>query len=77
MFAALEQLPEQLLFCFPNTDAGSRHDRSNPQFSRTHQGRSSLIWIRSPIGVCFARVTLMLGNSSSGIMETPSLPFRP
>jgi UDP-N-acetylglucosamine 2-epimerase (non-hydrolysing)/GDP/UDP-N,N'-diacetylbacillosamine 2-epimerase (hydrolysing) len=74
LFAALEQLPEQLLFCFPNTDAGSRTliDRTH-NFLRTHQGRVFINLDSLTYWSLLREVTLMLGNSSSGIMETPSL----
>lgn len=74
-FDALEQIPHRLLFCFPNADAGSRaliaraHD-----FCRRHA--ASRIFVNlNPIDywALLQAADLLLGNSSSGIMETPAL----
>jgi UDP-hydrolysing UDP-N-acetyl-D-glucosamine 2-epimerase len=78
LFAALEQIAEQgsaqLLFCYPNADAGSR--------SLIHRARAFLT--RYPSSKLFInldavtywsllrQVDVMIGNSSSGIMETAS-----
>jgi UDP-N-acetylglucosamine 2-epimerase (non-hydrolysing)/GDP/UDP-N,N'-diacetylbacillosamine 2-epimerase (hydrolysing) len=75
LFSALERLSGQVLFCFPNADAGSRElfDRAaafcNARaeahlFVNLHPLR---YW--SLLGCC----SVILGNSSSGIMESPSL----
>lgn len=75
VFAALEQIPEQMLFCYPNADAGSRklvdrvrcfcQSRSNAHLfvNLSHLKYWSLL----------ACVDMLVGNSSSGIMESPAL----
>jgi UDP-N-acetylglucosamine 2-epimerase (non-hydrolysing)/GDP/UDP-N,N'-diacetylbacillosamine 2-epimerase (hydrolysing) len=74
LFSALTALPDQIIFCHPNADAGSRAliERGRSFLAAENRARSfvnldplvywSLLW----------QMTLMLGNSSSGIMETPS-----
>ena len=75
VFAALEKLPQQIVFCYPNADAGSHElikraeafcqNRPNAQLfvNLNHLKYWSLL----------THSDLLLGNSSSGIMETPSL----
>lgn len=73
-FCALESVPAQLLFCYPNADAGSRDIIEQAKsFVRRHQnGRvfvnldPVLYW--SLLGC----VDFLVGNSSSGIMEAAS-----
>jgi UDP-N-acetylglucosamine 2-epimerase (non-hydrolysing)/GDP/UDP-N,N'-diacetylbacillosamine 2-epimerase (hydrolysing) len=74
-FDALSALDRQLLFCFPNADAGSRAliERAT-RFCEGHAGAH--LFVNLPAVEYFALLRhagLMLGNSSSGIMETPSL----
>jgi UDP-hydrolysing UDP-N-acetyl-D-glucosamine 2-epimerase len=74
LFAALSQLPEQIFFCYPNSDAGSRDliDRAQ-QFAKERSG--ARIFVNLPALTYWSllnNVGLMIGNSSSGIMETPS-----
>lgn len=74
LFLALESVPAQLLFCYPNADAGSRDliERTNNFIRRLGSGRvfvnldPALYW--SLLGC----VDLLVGNSSSGIMEAAS-----
>jgi len=75
LFAALSERSEQLLFCYPNADAGSRS-----LIEQTHRfldGRANgRIFVNLNAVVYWsllANVDLMVGNSSSGIMETASL----
>jgi len=75
MFAALEQIDRQVLFCFPNADAGSRElGRRTREFCAGRRG-SRLFVNLNPVTYwsLLRSVGVMLGNSSSGIMETPSL----
>lgn len=75
VFAALEQINEQIIFCFPNADAGSRALIQQARlFCRAH-GRSHLFVNLNHLKYwsLLNSVDLLLGNSSSGIMETPSL----
>jgi len=75
VFAALENTRKQIVFCYPNSDAGSyqlierakifcqNHERAYLFVNLNHLKYWSLL----------ANADLLLGNSSSGIMETPSL----
>lgn len=79
-FAALRVLSRPILFCFPNADAGSRRIIEETRaFAAERAGAGG-----SPVHVhvnlepipywsLLRLVDLHLGNSSSGIMETPSL----
>ncbi|HLH34483.1 MAG TPA: UDP-N-acetylglucosamine 2-epimerase [Alloacidobacterium sp.] len=74
LFAALEQLSAQLVFCYPNADAGSRAliERTNAFLKTRNNGR---VFTNLPAVTYWSllqHVQLMLGNSSSGIMETAS-----
>ena len=74
VFAAFEQLPQQLIFCYPNADAGSRDlaARIHQILSRRPDAR---LFTNLPAVVYWSllqHATLFLGNSSSGIMETAS-----
>jgi len=74
LFASLEQLPEQLLFCYPNADAGSRAliDRTKSFLNARGNGRIFVNLDAVNYWSLLRQATLFLGNSSSGIMETPS-----
>jgi UDP-N-acetylglucosamine 2-epimerase (non-hydrolysing)/GDP/UDP-N,N'-diacetylbacillosamine 2-epimerase (hydrolysing) len=75
VYAALEQIPQQILFCFPNADAGSRRLILRSAEFCKRRSNAHLFVNLNPIhywGLLRA-VSLMLGNSSSGIMETPSV----
>ncbi len=75
LFGALQNVSEQIIFCYPNADAGSYAiidlvksfclERQNAHFfvNLPHIKYWSLLTCAS----------LFVGNSSSGIMETPSL----
>jgi UDP-hydrolysing UDP-N-acetyl-D-glucosamine 2-epimerase len=74
-FAALNQLAHGVLFCFPNADAGSRALIARAQdFCDRHPG-SRLFVNLNPVDywALLQHADLVLGNSSSGIMETPAL----
>ncbi len=73
LYAALETLPEQILFCFPNTDSGSRAliDRTRTFLAR-HKGRLFVNLDSLTYWSLLRQIGILLGNSSSGIMETPS-----
>jgi UDP-hydrolysing UDP-N-acetyl-D-glucosamine 2-epimerase len=74
LFAALESLPEQILFCYPNADAGSRAliERTRSFLSGGRPGRLFVNLDSLTYWSLLRQVDLLLGNSSSGIMETPS-----
>lgn len=73
-FSALSQLPDQLLFCYPNADAGSREliERTKSFLASRGQGR---VFVNLDVVTYWSllrHVQLLIGNSSSGIMETAS-----
>jgi UDP-hydrolysing UDP-N-acetyl-D-glucosamine 2-epimerase len=74
LFAALEAFPEQLLICYPNADAGSRAliERTRSFFAARQQGRVFINLDALTYWSLLAQVDLLLGNSSSGIMESAS-----
>jgi len=74
LFAALETFPEQLLFCYPNADAGSRAliERTRSFLASRQQGRVFINLDALTYWSLLAQVDLLLGNSSSGIMESAS-----
>jgi UDP-hydrolysing UDP-N-acetyl-D-glucosamine 2-epimerase len=75
VFAALERLSQPILFCFPNADAGSRDlYRRARAFCAAREDARLFVNLNPRLywGMLEA-AALMLGNSSSGIMETPSL----
>jgi UDP-hydrolysing UDP-N-acetyl-D-glucosamine 2-epimerase len=74
LFAALEQLPHQLVFCYPNADAGSRLLVERTERFLKARGNGHL-FINLPAVTYWSllkQVQVMIGNSSSGIMETGS-----
>jgi UDP-hydrolysing UDP-N-acetyl-D-glucosamine 2-epimerase len=74
LLAALDSLPEQIFFCYPNADAGSR-EFINRVKTFLATGRRGRIWINLDAVTYWSLlrcVNLFIGNSSSGIMETPS-----
>lgn len=75
LYAALGELDRQIIFSFPNADAGSRAliERSR-SFCRRH-ARSHLFVNLAHLKywALLREVGVLVGNSSSGIMETPSL----
>jgi UDP-N-acetylglucosamine 2-epimerase (non-hydrolysing)/GDP/UDP-N,N'-diacetylbacillosamine 2-epimerase (hydrolysing) len=73
LFTALESLPGQILFCYPNADAGSRSliDRTRAFLGRG-KGRVFINLDSLTYWSLLRQVDVLLGNSSSGIMETPS-----
>jgi UDP-N-acetylglucosamine 2-epimerase (non-hydrolysing)/GDP/UDP-N,N'-diacetylbacillosamine 2-epimerase (hydrolysing) len=75
LFGALERISGQVLFCFPNADAGSRQLVRRARSFCEARSSSRLFVNLSPTRYwsLLRHSALMLGNSSSGIMETPSL----
>lgn len=74
LFAALESLPDQIFFCYPNADAGSRAliDRTKSFIERRGHGKiftnlGSVTYLS-----LLRQVDMLMGNSSSGIMESAS-----
>jgi len=75
LFLALARVERPIMFCFPNADAGSRLliDRART-FCRLR--RDAVLFVNLPPAVYWSLLRasdLLLGNSSSGIMETASL----
>jgi UDP-N-acetylglucosamine 2-epimerase (non-hydrolysing)/GDP/UDP-N,N'-diacetylbacillosamine 2-epimerase (hydrolysing) len=74
LFAALAQIPHQLIFCHPNADAGSRHLSQRIQSFLASRGRGHL-FVNLPAIEYWSLLryaVLLIGNSSSGIMESAS-----
>ena len=74
LFAALERIQGQLIFCYPNPDAGSRElmQRSHA-FSASRE--SSHVFVNLDPGTYWSllrQADLFIGNSSSGIIEAAS-----
>ena len=74
LFAALAKNDAQLLFCFPNADAGSRElqQRTRAFLADRSAGRIFTNLHPRSYWSLLAQVDLLLGNSSSGIMESAS-----
>jgi UDP-hydrolysing UDP-N-acetyl-D-glucosamine 2-epimerase len=78
LFAALEQIaaqgPTQILFCYPNADAGSRSLLSRTrEFLTRHPSTRLYVNLDAVAYWSLLRcVDTMVGNSSSGIMESGS-----
>jgi UDP-hydrolysing UDP-N-acetyl-D-glucosamine 2-epimerase len=75
LFAALSGRTEQLLFCYPNADAGSRSliEQTRRFLEGGVDGRIFVNLNAVVYWSLLANVDLMVGNSSSGITETASL----
>jgi UDP-hydrolysing UDP-N-acetyl-D-glucosamine 2-epimerase len=74
LFSALESLPGQILFCYPNADAGSRVliERTRA-FLASREGSHVFVNLDAlTYWSLLGQAGLFVGNSSSGIMETPS-----
>lgn len=74
LFAALAGLPDQLLFCYPNSDAGSRSliERTKSFLASRKSGHLFINLDALSYWSILRQVDLLVGNSSSGIMETAS-----
>jgi UDP-hydrolysing UDP-N-acetyl-D-glucosamine 2-epimerase len=73
LFEALEMAPEQLLFCYPNADAGSRVLIG--RIDGFLGGRSGRVFVNLEPMVYWSllgEVEFLVGNSSSGIIEAAS-----
>jgi UDP-hydrolysing UDP-N-acetyl-D-glucosamine 2-epimerase len=74
LFGALAAVPDQMLFCYPNADAGSR-ELSDRIRAFVAARRTSHLFTNLDALTYWSllrQAHLFLGNSSSGIMETPS-----
>src|SRR5271156_3638029 len=74
LFTALENLTDQILFCYPNADAGSRAliDRAKLFISRRGDGKIFTNLDSESYLSLLRQVDMLVGNSSSGIMESAS-----
>src|SRR5271155_4903882 len=74
LFEALASLPDQLLFCYPNADAGSRAliERTESFLADRREGKIFTNLDAVTYWGLLRHVDLLVGNSSSGIMETAS-----
>jgi UDP-hydrolysing UDP-N-acetyl-D-glucosamine 2-epimerase len=74
LFAALENLTDQILFCYPNADAGSRAliDRTKSFISHRSHGKIFTNLDATTYLSLLRQVDMLVGNSSSGIMEAAS-----
>ena len=74
LFAALAKVEGQILFCYPNSDAGSRSLIQRARSFLAERGNGDIFTNLDAVTYwsLLAQVELLLGNSSSGIMETAS-----
>jgi UDP-hydrolysing UDP-N-acetyl-D-glucosamine 2-epimerase len=74
LFEALASLPDQLLFCYPNADAGSRAliERTKSFLANLTRGQVFTNLDAVTYWSLLRHVEMLVGNSSSGIMETAS-----
>ena len=74
LFSTLDELPDQLLFCYPNADAGSRAliQRTRTFLAARGKGRVFVNLDAVTYWSLLRHVQVFVGNSSSGIMETAS-----
>jgi UDP-hydrolysing UDP-N-acetyl-D-glucosamine 2-epimerase len=74
LFAVLATLPDQLLFCYPNSDAGSRSliERTKSFLASRKSGHLFVNLDALSYWSLLRQVSLLVGNSSSGIMESAS-----
>src|SRR5271155_3709669 len=74
LFTALENLTDQILFCYPNADAGSRAliDRAKLFISRRGDGKIFTNLDSESYLSLLRQFDMLVGDSSSGIMESAS-----
>lgn len=73
-FEALSLMPDQLLFCYPNADSGSRFliERTKNFLQSRHNAKVFVNLQPALYWGLLRNAALLLGNSSSGIMEAAS-----
>ena len=74
LFAALRSVNSQLIFCYPNADAGSRAliERTTAFLAKRGNGKLFVNLDAVTYWSLLRQAQVFLGNSSSGIMETAS-----
>jgi len=75
LFAALVHRDEQIIFCFPNADSGSRELISEARSFCNENSNASMQVNLAPLTnwSLLSSADVIIGNSSSGIMESASL----
>jgi UDP-N-acetylglucosamine 2-epimerase (non-hydrolysing)/GDP/UDP-N,N'-diacetylbacillosamine 2-epimerase (hydrolysing) len=75
VLAGLDGRPEQIVFCYPNADAGRYRILDDISKFTDTRANTRLVVNLDPAAYwsLLRHVDLMYGNSSSGIMESPSL----
>ncbi len=75
LFTALEDYSDSLAFCFPNADAGGRAIRTHAKvFCQSRSNAKMFVNLEPLIYWSLMKYAIaIIGNSSSGIMEAPSL----
>jgi UDP-N-acetylglucosamine 2-epimerase (non-hydrolysing)/GDP/UDP-N,N'-diacetylbacillosamine 2-epimerase (hydrolysing) len=75
LFGAVRSIPGQLLFCYPNADAGSRALIERVEALSRERDDCRVFVNLDPVAYwsLLQYVDLLLGNSSSGIIEAASL----
>jgi UDP-hydrolysing UDP-N-acetyl-D-glucosamine 2-epimerase len=74
LFTALGSLREQILFCYPNADAGSRELIERTKSFIANRGHGKIFTNLDTVTYLslLRQVDMLVGNSSSGIMESAS-----
>jgi UDP-hydrolysing UDP-N-acetyl-D-glucosamine 2-epimerase len=74
LFAALAQTDGQILFCYPNADAGGHHIIGRTRNFLSSRPNGKIFTNLDPVAYwsLLRQVDALVGNSSSGIMETAS-----
>jgi UDP-hydrolysing UDP-N-acetyl-D-glucosamine 2-epimerase len=74
LFTVLENLTDQILFCYPNADAGSRALIARTQVFIERRGHGKIFTNLDSVTYLslLRQVDMLVGNSSSGIMESAS-----
>jgi UDP-N-acetylglucosamine 2-epimerase (non-hydrolysing)/GDP/UDP-N,N'-diacetylbacillosamine 2-epimerase (hydrolysing) len=74
LFAALQEVPDAVVFCYPNADAGSRALIEHTRTFLAARGRGKIFTNLDAVTYwsLLRHVRMLIGNSSSGIMETAS-----
>ena len=75
LFAALQTLPDQILFCYPNADAGSRNLIERARAFAASRNEYARVFVNLDALTYWSllkQVDVLAGNSSSGIMESAS-----
>ena len=74
LFAALHELSDQIIFCYPNADAGSRDliERARSFAASREAGHVFVNLDALTYWSLLKQVDVLAGNSSSGIMESAS-----